>query len=377
MARFLKRTRGLGLVEALVACLLLSLGMVLFARLQPHWRDEASFARQRTDAAHLAQSELEAVRREVDPRSSSRAATAGAQATRFRVARWVAESRRPGLREVRVEVAWTDRRAQARQLVLRTIVAMVDPAHSGALGLGRAAASAGGISRSPAIPVGAVDLGDGRSAFKPLENGRVAIIFDTRDGSVIGHCDQVTGKLSATELSSEGLSPCVWMGGRLLSGVVRFSLGTPPDAERASDPPLAFEMALALGRGKYLAQPICEVEPVASVARERHAAYHCVVFPRADGRWSGRLDLAPIGWELGTAVGSYRVCRYVSDLDASGAVDANLEHPALFEAVEGNLSHQNFLVISGPQACPTDPRIGSRTDSGLPFPGVATEPHQP
>ena len=94
---------------------------------------------------------------------------------------------------------------------------------------------------------------------------------------------------------------------------------------------------------------------------ERYVAYHCVVVPPPGiGRWSGRSDLVPSGWSIGPGAAEWRVCRRSRDLDGSGAVDGNAEHPAIYQNVAGPLRHQNFLVVRGNETCP----------SGL-------EPHQP
>jgi hypothetical protein len=102
---------------------------------------------------------------------------------------------------------------------------------------------------------------------------------------------------------------------------------------------------------------------------DRHLAYRCIVTPRADGRWSGRSAIAPSGWSLGGGSGDRRVCRYVADADGSGAIDANIEHPADYVDVAGALLAQNFLVVRGDQACPA----GSGDD--VVTAGILTQPH--
>ena len=58
---------------------------------------------------------------------------------------------------------------------------------------------------------------------------------------------------------------------------------------------------------------------------DRFIAWHCVVTPRADGRWSGRATLVADGWTIGTDADAHRVCRYVGGGDP---IDANIAHPA-------------------------------------------------
>jgi type II secretory pathway pseudopilin PulG len=371
------RVRGVGLIEALVALLVVSFATVLTTRLQTQLRRESDIAQQRAEAAQLARAELEGLRAPWPSVERSGEFISGSgDATIFKVEHRATPLPGRGAQRVEVAVDWLDRAGSARRLALDSIIADADPAHSGALGLTRGGAAIGAIGRSPRIPLRAVDLGDGRSAFKPIENERVAIVFDNLDGAVLDHCGWVDPTLATSDLRADRLGPCVSMGGRLISGVVRFAAATPPDPARGFDPPLPFELHLQLGRGKYLAPPACITDAV-TAGPDRHATYHCTVFPRADGRWSGRLDLVPKGWALGTARGAWRVCRYVNDLDGDGTIRANLEHPANYIAVASNLANQNFLLIDGEKLCPGFPATGPATDNRLPVPFPATEPHQP
>ncbi|MEO8923565.1 MAG: hypothetical protein ABI330_12200 [Caldimonas sp.] len=88
---------------------------------------------------------------------------------------------------------------------------------------------------------------------------------------------------------------------------------------------------------------------------DRFASYRCLVTPRADGRWSGKTTLVPTGWTIGSGAADRRACRFASDRDDSGAIDANIEHPADYADVNGTLTEQNFLVVPGNQACPAAP----------------------
>ena len=56
-------------------------------------------------------------------------------------------------------------------------------------------------------------------------------------------------------------------------------------------------------------------------------------------------------WTIGTGNTAYRVCRYTQ---ANVATTTNADHPLAYDNVSGNLINQNFLVVAGPKACPTD-----------------------
>jgi hypothetical protein len=114
--------------------------------------------------------------------------------------------------------------------------------------------------------------------------------------------------------------------------------------------------------------------PTSVETEQIDVAYFCAVYPRTDtGRWSGRLDVGAIGFAVGTADTEFRVCRYSADYNADGVI-ANNEHPASYSSVGVGLVNQNFLVIPGPAACPTDgavdPSAGNRVNSN-------TVQHQP
>ena len=85
---------------------------------------------------------------------------------------------------------------------------------------------------------------------------------------------------------------------------------------------------------------------------------------------SGRTSLQPSGWSIGSTAGTWRVCRYTQDLDRSGAIDANAEHPSDYRDLDASLGNQNFLVIAGTAACPSGNNTGLSVD-------VSTAPHQP
>ncbi|HZV92163.1 MAG TPA: hypothetical protein VFF72_03045, partial [Caldimonas sp.] len=282
---------------------------------------------------------------------------------------------------------------------LETVIARVDPAYSGALAVGTGNhAARGAFGRSPAIPASARSLGGGRSAWKPTPASPVVLVFDDASGQVVAQCAGVTTAMR--DLVADELTGCVDGHWFLLSGTVRFSAAIPPVANDANSPSLPFSVALAMTGGGEAVAPQCVVEAMKTVRRiddgglhldavdvaatpqsegfdnwedtgERFAVYHCVVAPRADGRWSGRSTLAPLEWSLGTSSTDWRVCRFAVDRDGSGAIDANIEHPADYHDVDTTLNGQNFLVVHGDQDCPV-------AAAGDPLAEATnTVPHQP
>ena len=399
-----RRQRGATLVEALVAFLVLSLGILIVSRVHAHLRLHADIARQRAEAVRLAQQDIEAFRSfavlhgvasapSYDALGSLTQALvlpAGHAAnTDYTLDRRVDGA--AGFKSARVAVQWNDTAGEPQHATLDTVVARADPALAAALTVPHPALR-GAFGRAPFIPLEAKDLGDGRSVFKPNESGTVAWVFDNATGVLTAECTLAT-TLFTQHIAAADLAACAAATGVVLDGAVRFAAGIPPL-------PLTVELAMT-GNG-YPAPPRCwsELRKVVIVAGssrarsvaahatpsvlgaaawhetgERFMAYHCMVAPH-QGRWSGRSEVLPQGWTLGTAAGEYRVCRYSADHDGSGAVDSNDEHPARYVDVSGALAQQNFLVVAGPDACPVSPGRGSGGAAPL-FADAGTVQHQP
>jgi type IV pilus modification protein PilV len=412
-----RHQRGTTLIEALIAFLVLSLGLLAVARVQTQLRQNAELARQRSEAVRLAQEDLESLRAfaVLSAAPAVRSYEAIADDTRtvestgggYLVTRRIDAATTPHAKNALVTVSWTDRSGGAQEVALASIIAGTAPAFSGALGLARSGTPLkGGLGRSPRIPLGAKDLGDGRSAFKPIGDGTLAFVFDNRSGALIGRCPGVDAAIATRDLSAASLGACDANVGQLLSGVVRFSTTSPPDAAQGNEPPPAFAISLTLSGGPYSIAPSCSVEaqktvtyaadgslhveavPIGALPAslglagwtetgERFAAYHCAVYPSANGQWSGRATLVPSGWTVGTGASDRRVCRYSSDLDASGAIDANLEHPASYTNVDASLANQNFLVIKGSETCPGGTPTQVAGNNADVYVDLSTVAHQP
>ena len=370
--------RGTSLLQALVAFLVLSLGLLSVAKLQSHLRSHADTARQRTEAVRLAQQEMESMRAfatlesapglrsyaDIAASTTSLDATQARSNAGYAIERRVAHNANVGFKTATVTVNWADRAGTPREVVLDSAMAGSDPALSGALAMPAVPGPAGAFARSAGIPLGAKDLGDGRSVFKPSVEGTVAWVFDNASARVVARCT-VAPHMTTHELTLGHLGNCGSVTGFVLSGTVRVSLAAPPDPSQADDPPLPVAVHIALAGGPYPARPECW-----SQARDRFVAYHCVVVP-LEGRWSGRSSLVPHGWAIGHGPTEFKVCRYAADQDGSGAVDRNREHPDHYSDVDGPLMQQNFLIVRGPEACPTT----NRTTEA--YADAGTVQHQP
>lgn len=412
-----RRQAGASLVEALIAFLVLSVGLVGSARLHGQLRLNTDIARQRSEALRLAQADIESLRAFTALASGpsgpgyadivAHAASLGAGTvpntnTRFELEREVVAD--DGYRSAALTVSWLDRSGQAHQVKLQSVIAGTPPALSGALAAQAAGPAQAALrGRAASIPVTAKDLGNGRSVFKPLGSGDAAWVFDNASGEIVALC---TAAGPAQSLTAAQLAACPAMKALPLSGIVRLSLAGAPAAAQAKDtpPPLAVVLTLSSTRGSASAPPTCLSEaqklvaiPTASGSRreavplaatpadwglagwteldDRFVAYHCAVMPQLGG-WSGRTTIVPQGWTIGTSAADLRVCRYSADHDGSGAVDQNAEHPNEYHHVERALMQQNFLLVPGHLACPTaapvsfDPAAPVHAD-------LSTVQHQP
>jgi Tfp pilus assembly protein PilV len=241
-------------------------------------------------------------------------------------------------------------------------------------------------------------LADGRWVLKPVHPGGLAWILD--DGPparIISLCSVPPGT-PAGALSAADLSACT----RLDHPVAPFDAAgaAPPltatDSEAPRWPALALHVRLDLDSSGHPAPATCLADSPASAragAGAWQVDYACLIPVNADGRWSGRTTIEPLpyadagiaSWPIAAGADAYRVCRYAPS-DATDLPDD--AHPADYgrhagtcsdgragcSGVTGNLSHQNFLVIAGTQACPTDhaadPAVGDFVNSN-------TVAHQP
>lgn len=377
---------GLALIEVLISFAVLALGLAALLRLQTGLRLSADVARQRAVALNLAQDDTEALRADAgtgpgwsDIASATLTLTPTGNAT-YTLQRQVQTAQR--LKHITTTLNWADRTGAAQALRLDTLIASTDAALSGALLLPRdSGRPAGAAGRQALIPIGAQSLGDGRSAFKPRAQDTLTWLLDERTGQVLARCDSAVG-LTSSQLNLSHLGSCRAIAGLLISGRVRFATDTATpgrtEAEQPPSPVRDLDLRLQIGSANWE----CSDDSTEALAAAATAVrYDCVI--QGTGvppRWSGRLDVLPIGWTIAGTGGALRVCRYSADHDRNGRID-NAEHPAAYSQVFAALGDQNFLVVRAAAACPADGTATAGNDlsgsAGGNWVDDSTVPHQP
>jgi Tfp pilus assembly protein PilV len=431
MARSRSKQLGVSLIEALVALLVMAFGMLAIVGVQATLRLNSDIAKQRSEAVRIAQEAIE------DWRSFTRIAatadnlvppvtdytdiaTSGATAiagyttnTAYTVERGVTTAVDPRLKTLRVTVRWADRTSDtANQWVeLNTTIAGISPELSGTLSL-----AANGLptkqvrGRNPVIPVDAVSMPGGTSAFTPPQpgGGTVVWVFDDTTGFITSICTTIDP------------SSCVTTNARLLRGFVRFALPmteptteqptpipTQPTSAQAEAPP-STALAVQVSVNRTLPTPTADIACYQALTTS-YVAYYCAVPVTSDAspRWSGQSLVSGIDMVTSLAdsrADRFRVCRYTPARNCHPAVGStlwdrpnepasctepspqtdppklprlmrNADHPLDYANATESLTNQNFLVIRGGNGstafeCPSD-------DESTPLVDGNTWRHQP
>jgi Tfp pilus assembly protein PilV len=390
-----RASRGVSLVEAMVALAVMAFGMLAVVGVQSTLRLNADIAKQRSEATRIAQENLEHNRAfaVIDTADAAPGQTAWAgivdgtftvtpetSNTTYTVQRVVATYADPPAKALSVTVRWNDRSGQSQSLTLSTAIAAAAPALSGTLHVRPGTAAAGPVrrplKRHPTIPVRARDFGDGRSAFVPPAHPRLVLVFNNVTGLITGVCDFGPDSQGFT---NDNIQPADVAScdnntlAQLLSGFVRFWRDTGPStltAAQVEDPPgpaLRIAMQLTLTSSGHPSGSFCIDDANYDSTFSgvlAFATYFCVIKSNSSGLWSGRTEIEPlrthignddIDWQVTDSVGShnYRVCRY-TPASSNAQTVLNADHPRNYVDVSGNLTNQNFVVIPSVKQCPTD-----------------------
>lgn len=362
-------SRGFSLIEALIALVIVSFGLLAIAGVHLKLARGEDIARQRGEATRLAQERIEQLRSFTQLSAAANVTSWDGMAsatdtitndppnyttnTTFTRTTQVLDSASDPWRRVQVKVEWTDRvsalATDDTTLLFTTIVSKTDPFDSGALAfpLPGNTTLKRPKNRSLNIPVPATDLGDGHSAIKVTDT--LYAVFSNDSGWVVRTCDfEIT-------LASQ-LSLCPLKSAYIIAGYVSLS------------GPNAFPEGLAINTAQITGSTgvICAVSDAMDQnhSNTRIAGYKyylCVVHVAADGNaWSGTVRLAAPTLNAGAT--DYLVCRF--EYPTSSTSTANQRNVQPYSGVTDSLDSQNY-VISTASSCPQIGPNGSKFQTTL------------
>lgn len=209
--RLRRRSLGFSIVEALVALLVLSFGMLAIAGFQVTLSRNSDLAKQRTEATRLAQQKMESLRAygqvatdastphivnytddvvSGPPNGSPDITTTNAAFTRT----WTVTPNATNTEKaINVLVTWSDRTGESQRVQMLSVISKFDPQDIGTLATG----PGGSNVRKPKnrnlnIPYPAVTLsGRTSSAFVPPP-GTVVYVFDNSSGNITKSCESTS-----------------------------------------------------------------------------------------------------------------------------------------------------------------------------------------
>jgi Tfp pilus assembly protein PilV len=382
-----QRSRGVSLIEALVALAVMAFGMLGVVGMQAALRNGADQSKQRSEAVRLAQEEMERLRSfgqtETAPAGELTYALIGnvaastvtsstnslyqGNATFTRSVAVVdhgaaSAASSPRMKTLTVAVTWRDREYDGtanseRSVILRSVIAEIAPQLGASLGLPTNRSPAQRPEgRHPSIP---------RSATPGTGNTR-NWVFNNSTG-IIENCTPA----------------CPGSQSVLLSGFIRFETGGAPttaEAEAPNDPvPSSLTGQVGVVLNYTLPAPGgfidsvgaggCYVFETVNSVRYWCAVPLAIVGFASNYTWSGILDVGiPFslfavdptpGTPFDTDPTKFRVCRYTPDPTTDTPAGGNDAHPLVYTGVTGALTNQNFLIISAGNGtvaynCPTD-----------------------
>ena len=339
-----RRDAGISLIEALIAMVIMAGGLAGLLSMQTSLARSVDVSKQRGEAVRLAQQQIESMRS-----FTKMVATPGHLAwadlaagtdtvltnTSFTRSWAIGGSVDDSLRDVSVTLAWQDRTGTNHSTMLQSVISNTDPADVGALGFPLPANTTlkRPKNRNLNIPVPAIDLGGGKSAYQLRAD--FAVVFNNDSGFVVQTCDRVV--LTEADLASG----CTAYNALILSGYISKTSSSFPST-------LGINTAGLTGLDSSRAVQCSLTNAVnqsTGALISGYRFYLCILPMIAGTTWSGTLRLA--GMATGT---DYNACRF--QYVAAAGSSPNLRNVQPYVAVADSLDSQNYvLTTSG--SCPT------------------------
>lgn len=342
------RHRGATLVEALIALLVMGMGMLGTLALQSRLRMAADDSRQRAEATQWALEHWDQLQSEWTLRGAAALTDSAAHQAKFgadyELTRQV--TAQPGGWDIDLTVRWQGRDA-AQRLRWQGSLATGSALWTAALAQGPADGMAwlDGGHRTGAWPADTRRVGPGASLWQPDGAHAWAWRLDHRRATITHRCE-LGGHPTDQQLESADPKVCtalpqpmVWVTGHVL---------TDPDTAMPD-----FGMQATLSSHPHPVPPSCWTRRRADATR-----YLCLIALRTPDTadplayWSGRTELTGLPW----GADGWRVCRFSVDRDGNGRIDSD-EHPAHYERVLASLGQQHFLLRRADRPCPEEQTV--------------------
>lgn len=342
--------RGFTLIEAMVGLLVVAFGLLVLAGVNLKLARSEDVAKQRGEAARLAQEKIEALRSftQIDSAAGVFAwndLAGGTDTidnsasyhtnTSFTRSWQVLGASGDPMRRVQVSVNWTDRVGEAQSVAFGTVISKTDPSDVGSLGfpLPENTTLKRPKNRNLNIPVPAVDLGNGQSVVQ-LQNN-FAVVFSNESGYVVKTCNFVVSTVA-------DLAGCTTTAAYIVAGYVSLS-GT------SSFPTgLGVNTALITGSSGVTCSFSDARDQTTNALISGYKYYLCVVsVPTQGAGWSGTVRLSGSGLNSGT---NYLVCRF--EFPSASGVTPNQRNVQPYTSVAESLDNQNYVVTTS-NTCPT------------------------
>jgi Tfp pilus assembly protein PilV len=220
--------RGMSLVEALVALLIIGFGLLALSMMQLNLSRNADVSRQRSEAIRLAERHIDKLRSYTGISSgtinwnalSTVTTDSIAQSnTSYTLTTTLGGATTDAMRSVEVSVAWNDRTGAAQSVALASVIANSDPLDIGNMvnPLPMNTPLKRPKNRNINIPIPALDLGNGTSSY--AFDATRYVIFSNISGNVVQVCNPGTGTTTAT-VSQILAASCQAFTGYILAGYV-------------------------------------------------------------------------------------------------------------------------------------------------------------
>lgn len=377
MTRIRQTARGFTLLEALVALVVMGFGMLALTSLQISLSRNADVAKQRTEALRLAQDRMEALRSFTgistgtvnwDGLSSSSdsissynvgSSTVGTNTTYTRT--WtLGGTSADRLRAATVQVSWTDRAGSAQSVSISSVIAQHDPAQAAYLTfpLPQNTHLKRPKNRNLNIPIQAISLGGGKSAFRIASD--YSVVFSDTSGGVV----QICTNLDATG-SNYASASCTDLTGYILAGYVSGSVTT--SGSTPTMPTGINTQGITGTNGAIKCSYIQATNTNSGAAISGYHYYLCVIPVATGSGYAGTLRLGGV-----STSSNYKVCRF--QYAATMFVNSNERNVQPYSNVQMSLDNQNYYIDSSNSPnCPTIDSVSGESISGD---TVSTVSHQ-